>query len=178
MLKIIKGTPIENQKNSFLNLAVPSLMMGEPGPPEKFKLTEELSVNLWDRWEYRQATPKTTLIDVIRHVDKLHDKKLEFRDVFQAAKPLFIYSLGLTNMKLQKLSKIEECPELNKSILELTGTSPKEIEIQKFMDLTITFTVKKSEGTDTKEGEYEILKNVPDIRVYFTPEISSSQQNN
>ena len=33
MLKIVKNLPIEGHKNSFLNLAVPSLMMGEPGPP-------------------------------------------------------------------------------------------------------------------------------------------------
>jgi len=33
MLKIVKNLPIEAHKNSFLNLAVPSLMMGEPGPP-------------------------------------------------------------------------------------------------------------------------------------------------
>lgn len=103
-------------------------MMGEPGAPEKFKLTDELSVNLWDRWEYDKATPKTTLLDVINSIEKIHKSKLEFRDVFQGAKPLFIYSLGLTNMKLQKLSKIEDCVELNKSILELTGTSPKEME--------------------------------------------------
>lgn len=82
MLKIIKGIELEKQKNSFLNLAVPSLMMGEPGAPEKFKLTDELSVNLWDRWEFEKATPKTTLLDVIQHIDKIHKSKLEFRDVF------------------------------------------------------------------------------------------------
>lgn len=65
MLKIIKGSELEKLKNSFLNLAVPSLMMGEPGGPEKFKLHDELSVTLWDRWEFEKATPKTTLLDVI-----------------------------------------------------------------------------------------------------------------
>lgn len=77
-------------------------------------------------------------------------------------------------MKLQKLSKIEDCAELNKSILELTGTSPKEMETKKFMDLTITFSVKKTKDDDKKDGEYEILKNVPDIRLYFTSEVTSS----
>lgn len=180
MLKIIKGIELEKQKNSFLNLAVPSLMMGEPGAPEKFKLTDELAVNLWDRWEYEKATPKTTLLDVIQHIDKIHKGKLEFRDLFQGAKPLFIYSLGLTMMKVHKLTKIEESPELNKSILELTGTSPKEMETQKFIDLTITFSLKKDEA---KEGEaaaqggeeYQILKNVPDVRVYFGEEKGSVQ---
>jgi len=99
MLKILKGIGLEKQKNSFLNLAVPSLMMGEPGAPEKFKLTEELSVNLWDRWDFMKATPKTTLLDVIKHLDVIHKGKLEFKDIFQGAKPLFIYSFGLTMMK-------------------------------------------------------------------------------
>jgi len=82
MLKIIKGIDLDKQKNSFLNLAVPSLMMGEPGAPEKFKITDELSVTLWDRWEFEKGTPKTTLLDVIQHIDKIHKSQLEFRDVF------------------------------------------------------------------------------------------------
>lgn len=156
-------------------------MMGEPGAPEKFKLTDELSVNLWDRWEYEKATPKTTLLDVVQHIDKIHKGKLEFRDLFQGAKPLFIYALGVTTVKLQKLKRIEDCPELNKSILELTGTSPKEMETQKFLDLTITFSLKKEqkeEGADAepKAEDYEILKNVPDVRVYFGEEKASTAQ--
>lgn len=77
-------------------------------------------------------------------------------------------------MKLQKLSKIEECAELNKSILELTGTSPKEMETQKFIDLTITFIVKKDDKENADAVNYEILKNVPDIRVYFGEEKAST----
>lgn len=33
MLKFLKGLPIEDHRNAFMNLAVPSLMLGEPGPP-------------------------------------------------------------------------------------------------------------------------------------------------
>jgi len=161
MLKILKGIGLEKQKNSFLNLAVPSLMMGEPGAPEKFKLTDELSVNLWDRWEFMKATPKTTLLDVIKHLDVIHKGKLEFKDIFQGAKPLFIYSFGLTMMKTQKLSKIEECDVLNKALLELTGSSPKEMETQKFIDLTITFTVvdKKDEKKDEAAAKQEATQS-------------------
>merc|ERR1711990_136757 len=77
-------------------------------------------------------------------------------------------------MKAQKLNKIEDCDVLNKTLLELTGTSPKEMETQNFIDLTITFSLKKDETeakpeelADSKPGEYEILKNVPDVRVYY-----------
>lgn len=52
LLKVLRGSKLEEHRNSFLNLAVPSLMMGEPGAPEKFKLTDDISVDLWTRWEY------------------------------------------------------------------------------------------------------------------------------
>ncbi len=38
-------------KNSYLNLAVPSMQMSEPGEVLKTKITDKLTVNLWDRWE-------------------------------------------------------------------------------------------------------------------------------
>lgn len=77
-------------------------------------------------------------------------------------------------MKMQKLKRVEDCPELNKSILELTGTSPKEMETQKFIDLTITFSLKKEEGDGAPSAEYVVLKNVPDVRVYFGEEKAST----
>jgi hypothetical protein len=43
-------------------------MMGEPGAPQKFKITDDLSVSLWDRWEFN-ATSKSTMIDVINHLE-------------------------------------------------------------------------------------------------------------
>ena len=42
------------------------------------------------------------------------------------------------------------------------------------MDLTITFSIKKSEKEKDEGSEYEILKNVPDVRVYFIEEKTSS----
>lgn len=44
------------------------------------------------------------------------------------------------------------------------------------MDLTITFIVKKDEKDKSDAGTYEILKNVPDVRVYFTEEKASTSQ--
>lgn len=40
LLKYLKGCKIEEYRNAFLNLAVPSLMMSEPAPPVKTKLKE------------------------------------------------------------------------------------------------------------------------------------------
>ena len=52
-------------RNSFLNLAVPSLQMSEPGEVKKVKLTEEVTVNLWDRWEVN-CTEETTFGEVYK----------------------------------------------------------------------------------------------------------------
>ena len=56
MVKIIKKCKIEDMKNAFINIAVPYIQLTEPGPAPKVKLTEELTVTLWDRWEV--AFPK------------------------------------------------------------------------------------------------------------------------
>lgn len=40
MLKIIKKCEIKDMRNSFINLAVPSMMFSEPGAPVTTKLTK------------------------------------------------------------------------------------------------------------------------------------------
>jgi hypothetical protein len=65
LLKVLIGSKFEDTRNSFLNLAVPSLMMCEPGAAIKNKIKEGLEVTLWDRWEYEDATPDTPLDTVI-----------------------------------------------------------------------------------------------------------------
>ena len=52
LIKFLKGIKLSEHRNSFLNLAVPSLMMSEPGEAIKTKLREGLEVTLWDRWIY------------------------------------------------------------------------------------------------------------------------------
>jgi hypothetical protein len=50
LIKILKETKKEDHRNIFLNLAVPSMIAGEPGDVAKTKLMEGLEVSLWDRW--------------------------------------------------------------------------------------------------------------------------------
>lgn len=83
LLKFLKDLPIEGHRNSFLNLAVPSLMMGEPGPPQKFKITDDLNFNLWDRWEYKAPNDKVSLTDLLEYLSTVYHKdQLDFRDIF------------------------------------------------------------------------------------------------
>jgi hypothetical protein len=53
LVKILAGVDMEQHRNSFLNLALPSISPSEPVPPPEVQLTEELKVNLWDRWEVK-----------------------------------------------------------------------------------------------------------------------------
>ena len=93
VLKYLKGCKLEEHKNSFMNLAVPSLMMSEPGPAAKAKLTEGLEVTLWDRWEHdASAHPnEVTLWNVMVSIE--HKTKLKGRDVFLGSQPLFLHAL-------------------------------------------------------------------------------------
>ena len=54
-------------RNSFLNLAVPSLQMSEPGEVKKIKLNDQVEVNLWDRWEI-SCEDNTTFGEVYDHL--------------------------------------------------------------------------------------------------------------
>lgn len=95
MLKVLKDLPIESHRNAFLNLAVPSLMMGEPGPPQKFKLSENNKVTLWDRWELKDVSPDTPLQEVLEKLKAIHKEELEFRDVFYGSSPVFMHALAI-----------------------------------------------------------------------------------
>jgi len=73
VLKFLKELPIESHRNSFLNLAVPSMMLSEPGPPAQTKITEDINVSLWTRWEYKDASRYTKLKDVLEYLrDEVH----------------------------------------------------------------------------------------------------------
>lgn len=69
MLKYLKKCKFEDHRNTFLNLAVPSLMMSEPGPAAKTTLKAGLEVTLWDRWEYNDAPKSVTLLEVVKHLE-------------------------------------------------------------------------------------------------------------
>lgn len=66
-------------KNAFLNLAVPILQLTEPGTVPKIKLTEGLTVTLWDRWEVKLGA-SASLKDVFEYLEKTY--KLKPKDVF------------------------------------------------------------------------------------------------
>ena len=131
-------------RNINLNLAVPSLMASEPGPPEKVKLREGLEVNIWDTWSVHFPR-EATLKDLVK---KLHKKyNLEARDIFKEGHPVYLHALdsvaptGKIDKTLGDLFKVEKDTE--------------EIEI------TVTF-------CNPEDKEDKILEGAPPVIIKFT----------
>lgn len=51
LIKLLDKLPLEVYKNAFLNLALPVIVLSEPGPVEKTVIKEGLTTTMWDRWE-------------------------------------------------------------------------------------------------------------------------------
>lgn len=51
LIKLLDKLPLEVFKNAFLNLALPVIVLSEPGPVEKTVIKEGLTTTMWDRWE-------------------------------------------------------------------------------------------------------------------------------
>ena len=144
IVKILNATKLEEMRNINLNLAVPSLMASEPGPPEKVKLREGLEVNIWDTWSVHFPR-EATLKDLVK---KLHKKyNLEARDIFKEGHPVYLHALdsvaptGKIDKTLGDLFKVEKDTE--------------EIEI------TVTF-------CNPEDKEDKILEGAPPVIIKFT----------
>lgn len=64
LVKVIKALPLDKYRNCFINLALPVLVLSEPGPAEKTVIRDGLSYTNWDRWEV-QGHPNYTLQDLL-----------------------------------------------------------------------------------------------------------------
>jgi hypothetical protein len=67
------------------------MVAGEPGDCEKIKLTEDLEVSLWDRWDIHGEV-STTFQKVITHIESTY-KGLEVRDILFGSKAIFLHAL-------------------------------------------------------------------------------------
>ena len=70
LIRFLKGSKIEEYKNSFLNLSVPNMIGSEVNPAKKIKLgSDGLEVTLWDRWEFNAPDRNVTLLDLVQHLE-------------------------------------------------------------------------------------------------------------
>ena len=72
LVKVILGKPLEDLRNTFLNLALPSVLFCEPAPPIRTVIAEGLSFTLWDRWEVK-GSQKTTLREFLKALKVISD---------------------------------------------------------------------------------------------------------
>ena len=148
LVKIAKNSPIEEYRNSFLNLAIPLLQSSEPGACIKNKIGENLYATLWDIWEVKLNKNDCTiknLFDVLKVRYALFPK-----DIFKGKKP--IYSYGAYKDKKELNEEL-----INKKLDVLLGVDDSK---DKYVDLMITFT--KDENSE------EYIKNIPKVRLIFS----------
>mmetsp|Transcript_13543 Transcript_13543/g.21104 ORF Transcript_13543/g.21104 Transcript_13543/m.21104 type:complete len:237 (-) Transcript_13543:83-793(-) len=163
VLKILKHLPLEATRNAFLNLAVPSLMLGEPGPPEKQRIGKDIEFDLWTRFEVI-GNEQSLLKDVVVGLQTLFGKEpIEIRDIFFGSTPVFMYVLEVAANPTVK--GITEFPKMQSKLLELlnpgktVATLQASKEIPQFIDLMINFALISEDGTEEK------VKSAPMVRV-------------
>merc|ERR1711957_252273 len=144
LIKLIKNMEIEHVRNSFLNLAIPFLQASEPGLVEKNKLTEDVSVTLWDRWEFKPEA--YDLETIYKYLNKTYG--LFPRDCFVGKKAVFPYIMYLGDDKKAARDEI-----MKKDLHNLLNLNKEET----YIDLTITFT--------KEEKSEEYIKNIPTVRI-------------
>ncbi|XP_059175412.1 ubiquitin-like modifier-activating enzyme 6 [Physella acuta] len=120
LIKVLCKLPFQKLRNCFLNLALPTLLMSEPGPAAKTVLREGLSVTLWDKWEVR-GTQTFTLQNFI---DSCKEKfGFEANSIVQGVKIVYMPFMPGQNKKL---------PMQMTSLL-------KPVPGQKYVDLVVSF---------------------------------------
>ncbi|CAD8078852.1 unnamed protein product [Paramecium sonneborni] len=140
LIKTLKNVQISDMKNAFVNLAIPFVKLTEPGLVPKKKINEKVTVTLWDIWthEISKSTTFGQLFEILNQQYDLHP-----RDVFLKAQPVY--------MEIMYAKKPEEKKQfLNQAIIKL-------LDIQKYVDLTINFTLSVQ--------SQEIIKGIPQVRL-------------
>ena len=144
MVKIIYDNKLEEMRNINLNLAVPSLMASEPGPPEKVKLREGLEVNIWDTWSVH--FPKDAkLKDLVKKLQKKY--KLSPKDIFKDGLPIYLHALD----------QVTDSGKQDKTLEDIFKVAKETEEIE----ITATF-------ADPDDEKDKILDGTPNVIIKFT----------
>ncbi|KAL4227831.1 Ubiquitin-like modifier-activating enzyme 6 [Mactra antiquata] len=138
LVKVVEGLSIDKYRNSFLNLALPVLLMSEPGPAERKVIKEGLSFTQWDRWDI-VGKPEYTLQNLL---DDLKQRS-SFNTVFVGHGTKIVYA--------------EFMPAHRKRLAEKMSKLLKMKSGDKYFDLVISFESLDDEDIDG-----------PPIRYFFS----------
>ncbi|KAN0022843.1 hypothetical protein ACTFIU_005584 [Dictyostelium citrinum] len=81
--------PIENFKNYFVNLALPSFQICEPGLAPKIKVTNSFNYTLWDNWEINQ--PDITIREFNEYFENKY--KIKVSGIYQDVSLIYMAAL-------------------------------------------------------------------------------------
>ncbi|VUZ49084.1 unnamed protein product [Hymenolepis diminuta] len=115
-------------RNNFINLSLPSVLSVKPGFCDVTKLPNGESFTIWDRWDYRLPSRKTTVQEFIDDIKASHN--LDISLITKGNDPVFI------SMMQPYISRLK-----NPFVQELK-VSPED----KYVDLVIIF--EGGDGTD------------------------------
>jgi len=146
LIKLLKKSKIEDMKNAFLSLAVPILALSEPGTAPTTKLTEKLTVNIWDRWDVNLPR-NATLKDLFTELENTYD--LKPKDVTYGNQNIYFHAL----MDIKGKEKEKE-EKLNSKLEDLLGLEKED----KYADLSVMF---------SRKEENEIVKGAPSVRAFL-----------
>eukprot|EP00163_Fabomonas_tropica_P025710 TRINITY_DN4500_c0_g1_i3.p1 TRINITY_DN4500_c0_g1~~TRINITY_DN4500_c0_g1_i3.p1 ORF type:complete len:1158 (-),score=246.08 TRINITY_DN4500_c0_g1_i3:101-3457(-) len=129
---------IELFRCAFINLAIPLQALSEPMPCPRTKVTDQVSVSLWDRWEIRKGKNMT----VQEFIDAVASKyRIKATAVIQGSKMIWVSLFPAHKKRLDK--------KLRKQLDEVDT---------KYVDLTLSCT--DADGND--------IDNTPPVRFWLT----------
>ncbi|XP_074650739.1 ubiquitin-like modifier-activating enzyme 6 [Tubulanus polymorphus] len=116
LLKLVKQVSLEEYKNCFLNLALPIVVLSEPGPVQRTIIKDGLSFTLWDFWKLT-GNKDFTLQQFINHFKEKYG--FEASAVLHGARMVYVpimpghkKRLNMTMVKLLKPTRDKKYMDL------------------------------------------------------------------
>lgn len=129
------------------------MQAGEPADAPKTKLTENLTTTVWDRWEVEAKG--LTLKETMSKIEAKYEG-LNVRDVLRGGQPVYFHAIMNAPGKEKDKEKTLNTPLADLLDLNSDATDP---DSEKYVDLTITCTLKEDKESD------DIVEGIPTLRV-------------
>ena len=101
-LELMKQTvrrPLNEARNWFVNLALPSLVSSEPGACERKRIHEGLELSFWDRWDVH-GTDAMTIGELLVHFEERY--KLRIYSILCGVRPVFLSTMPAYRNRLEQ----------------------------------------------------------------------------
>jgi len=99
LLKIVQSCELEKHRNAFMNLGLPLFSFAEPFPCETTKITKDVEITIWDKWDIRDGTMR--LQEFVDHFKKKYN--LEVTGVFQGVQMIYVPIMPGHNKRLNRM---------------------------------------------------------------------------